>query len=86
MKFNIPQYLKHEDMTFESACNVLTRLTDKNGLLEGLEYMNKQWNRYQDTYGTCACDFQYDSDFYEHWEYEINAFNIVYDKMAPLFQ
>jgi len=86
MKFNIPQYLKHEDMTFESACNVLTRLTHKETLLDGLLYMDEQWEHYQDTYDTPACDFQYDCDFYEHWEYEINAFNIVYDKMAPLFQ
>ena len=83
--FNIPQYLQHE-MDFESACNVINRLTAKETLLEGLEYMDKQWKHYQETYGTCACQFEYDTDFYEYWEYEINAFNVVYNKMAPLFQ
>ena len=27
-----------------------------------------------------------DSDFYEHWIYEVNAYNIVFEGMSKLFK
>jgi len=29
--------------------------------------------------------YEDDSDFYEHWIYEVNAFNIVFEGMGKLF-
>ena len=82
--FRIPEDLKHE-MTFEEAKATLMRLTSNGGLLEGLQYVDARWNEYQETYDTADCPFYDDDHFYDHWQYEVSAFNIVYKEMAPLF-
>lgn len=76
--FRIPAVFE-VSMTFDEATKTLTRLTD-GGLLEGLEYMDKKWDEH------CIAEDADDSDFYETWCYECSAFNIVFEKMSPLFE
>jgi hypothetical protein len=75
--FRIPDFHVVE-MTFDEAKSTLSRLTE-GGLLAGLEYMNKQWDEH------CVTEDADDDDFYGMWCYECSAFNIVFEKMAPLF-
>ena len=88
--FRIPSFYEMPEMTFAEATQMIERLTD-GGLLEGMEYMNKQWDKYlaeerafhngevdEKTYGD-------DDDFYDHWQYEVNAFNVVFENMSKLF-
>lgn len=88
--FRIPSFYEMPEMTFDEATQLIERLTD-GGLLEGMEFMNKQWDKYlaeeraflkgetdEKTYGD-------DDDFYDHWQYEVNAFNVVFENMSKLF-
>jgi hypothetical protein len=47
-------------------------------MLEGMEAMNRAWEEH------CFNEDD-DDDFFEHFEYEVNAFNKVFSKMKPLF-
>ena len=76
--FRIPAFYKVE-MTFEEAKSMLKRLTIKDGLLEGMVYMNTMWDEH------CATEDADDDGFYGMWCYECSAFNIIYEKMSPLF-
>ena len=76
--FRIPNVWVVE-MTFDEAKQCLERLTMKGGLLEGMTYMNKLWDEH------CVTENADDDDFYGHWCYECSAFNIVFEKMSPLF-
>jgi len=75
--FRLPKEYTVE-MSFEEATKTLQRLTSNGGLLEGLQYVDARWNEYQK-------GFYYDDHFYDNWQYEVSAFNIVYKEMAPLF-
>lgn len=75
--FRIPNYFQI-NMTWDEA--VLTIKGRGNGnLLDGMEAMNEIWD---DHVNQMLDD---DSDFYEHWIYEVNAFNIVFEGMGKLF-
>lgn len=78
--FRIPKYAQME-MTFEEAEKIIKRLTGNNTLLDGLEYMNNLWEKHTE----CGFADNGDEDFYEEWTYEVNAFNVVFNKMQPLF-
>ena len=75
--FKIPNFHKME-MTFEEAKGVLTI---NNSLIDGMEHVDAMWEKH------CADDTIYedDDDFYEHWVYEVNAYNKVFETMKPLF-
>lgn len=75
--FRIPDFFQVE-MSFDEATNTISRLT-QGGLLEGLEYMNQKWDEH------CKADDADDDDFWGMWCYECSAFNIVFNKMSPLF-
>ncbi len=80
--FRIPKFAQLE-MTFEEAEKIIKRLTGNNTLLNGLEYMNKRWEEH--------CKFENwdgqedDDEFFDDWQHEVNAFNVVFNKMQPLF-
>ena len=76
--FNIPSFYEMPNMTFEEAKSILTIDGD---LLKGMEHINAMWDRYVagDSY------HEDDDDFFNTWEYEVNAYNVVFEKMAPLF-
>lgn len=75
--FRIPEFHKME-MTFEEAKGVLTI---NNSLIDGMEHVDAMWEKH------CSDDTIYedDDDFYEHWVYEVNAYNKVFETMKPLF-
>ncbi len=75
--FRIPNYFQI-DMTWDEAVRTIKGLGNGN-LLDGMEAMNEAWN---DHVNEMLDD---DSDFYEHWMYEVNAFNIVFEGMGKLF-
>lgn len=95
--FRIPDAFKME-MTFDQAKDVLSSrpmdLSDEIGssvlvtaqisLLEGMKHIEGMW----DCYATGQMDELYadDSEFYDVWIYEVNAYNVVYEAMKPLFE
>ena len=76
--FRIPNYFQI-DMTWDEAVRTIKGRGNGN-LLDGMEAMNEAWN---DHVNEMLDD---DSDFYEHWMYEVNAFNIVFEGMGKLFK
>ena len=80
--FRIPQSNLMPEMTFEEAEKIITPLGIKNQtMLDGLEFMDDLWNRHCFT----AADPVDDDEFYDNWIYEVNAFNVVYKRISPLF-
>jgi hypothetical protein len=75
--FRIPNYFQI-DMTWDEAVRTIKGRGNGN-LLDGMEAMNEAWN---DHVNEMLDD---DSDFYEHWMYEVNAYNIVFEGMSKLF-
>ncbi len=75
--FKIPNFHKME-MTFEEA---KATLTINGSLIDGMEHVDAMWEKH------CSDDTIYedDDDFYEHWVYEVNAYNKVFETMKPLF-
>ena len=75
--FRIPNFHKME-MTFEEAKGILTI---NNSLIDGMEHVDAMWEQH------CSDETIYedDDDFYEHWVYEVNAYNKVFETMKPLF-
>jgi hypothetical protein len=54
----------------------------RGDLLEGLQAMDRCWEEH------CAGSprFEDDDDFFEYYEYEVNAYNVVFQNMSKLFQ
>ena len=76
--FRIPQFNQMPEMTFEEAKGIITHVGGTKSLLEGLEYMDNMWKEH------CFNEDD-DDEFYDTWIYEVNAFNVVFSKMQPLF-
>ena len=69
-----------EGMTWDEAVRIIKGRGNGN-LLDGMEAMNDYWNRH-------AADnspYETDTEFYENWIYEVNAYNIVFEGMGKLF-
>ena len=75
--FRIPNYFQI-DMTWDEAVRTIRGRGDGT-LIGGMEAMNEAWN---DHVNEMLDD---DTEFYEHWMYEVNAFNIVFEGMGQLF-
>ena len=75
MTFRIPAFCELE-MNFEEAKNTIAI---KGDLLAGLKHVDEMWERH------CNDVDASDSDFYENWIYEVNAYNVVVETMKPLF-
>lgn len=80
--FRIPSFYK-ETFTFEEATDIMTRY-GRGDLLEGMMAMDRRWEEH------CAAqsadmDNNSDDDFYSNYCYEVNAFNVVFENMKPLF-
>ena len=81
--FRIPSFYKF-DTTFEDAKTVMTSY-GRGDLLEGMEAMNRVWDEHCASYLSDNARFTDDSDFYEFYEAEVNAYNKVFESMKPLF-
>ena len=54
----------------------------RGDLLEGMQAMDRVWEEH-----CIGSDrFKEDDDFFEHYEYEVNAYNVVFENMSKLFQ
>ena len=76
--FRIPEFYKMPKMTFEEAKSVLG-----GDLLKGMQHVSDHWDRY--CAGEASDMYEDDDEFYDTWIYEVNAYNVVYAKMKPLF-
>ena len=76
--FRIPNFYEMPNMTFEEAKRILSYHGD---MLKGMEHINDCWDRHAE--GNSI--YEDDDEFFAAWEYEVNAYNIVYAKMQPLF-
>jgi len=75
--FRIPTFYQ-QNMDFDTAKAVF------NGdLLKGMEMIQEHWDRYAT--GNSGDMYEDDDDFFATWEYEVNAYNVVYSTMKPLF-
>lgn len=76
--FRIPNFYEMPNMTFDQAKAVFA-----GDMLKGMEQLNEHWDRY------CAGEandmYEDDDDFFDTWQYEVNAYNVVYATMKPLF-
>ena len=77
--FRIPNFYKFET-TMQDAVQVMTSY-GRGDLLEGMQAMDRVWEEY----ASGSPRFEDDSDFYEHYEAEVNAYNKVFSEMQPLF-
>lgn len=78
--FRIPDFYKMPEMTIEEAQRVLN---GHGSLLDGMEHISKTWDRY--ARGEMDMLYNNDDDFYDEWIYEVNAYNVIYTSMRPLF-
>ena len=76
--FRIPNFYEMNDMSFDEAARIISGRANGD-LLEGMKSMNRLWEDY------CASDDQDDDEFFETWEYEVNAYNVVFENMSKLF-
>lgn len=76
--FRIPDFYKMPEMTFEAAKHVFA-----GDLLKGMEQIQEHWDRYAT--GNADDMYEDDDDFFDTWQYEVNAYNVVYSTMKPLF-
>lgn len=88
--FRIPAFNKF-DMTFEEAKVIMTN-HGRGDLLEGMQAMDRAWeekNARQEEVGAACLNFHdevcSDADFYDWYEAEVNAYNVVFSTMKPLF-
>ena len=81
--FRIPSFYKF-DTSFEDAKTVMTSY-GRGDLLEGMAAMNRVWDEHCASYNCDHAHFADDSDFYEYYEAEVNAYNKVFETMQPLF-
>jgi hypothetical protein len=75
--FRIPSYNEME-LTFDEAVNIMKGRANGD-LLAGLQSMDDLWENY------IASDDQDDDEFFDNWQYEVNAYNKVVESMRPLF-
>jgi hypothetical protein len=76
--FRIPSYNEME-LTFDEAVNIMKGRANGD-LLAGLQSMDSLWENY------IASDDQDDEEFFDNWQYEVNAYNVVVENMRPLFE
>jgi len=77
--FRIPSFYQ-ETVDFTSAWNTITNF-GRGDALEGMNAMNRVW----DEHASGSDRFEEDDDFYEWYEAEVNAYNVVFENMGKLF-
>ena len=76
--FSIPDFYQNDDLSFQEAWDIMTR-HGRGDCLEGMKAMDRMWSEY------CASPDQDDDELFRNWQYEFNAYNIVYAGMSELF-
>lgn len=80
--FRIPDFFV-DAPSFEEAVRTITN-RGCGDLLKGMEAMDQLWTEY--CAGELADSYADDDDFFYTWQYETNAYNVVYENMAKLFE
>lgn len=76
--FRIPSYNEME-LTFDEAVSIIKSRADGD-LLKGMQSMDQLWKDY------ISSDDQDDEQFFDNWQYEVNAYNKVFADMSKLFE
>ena len=76
--FRIPSYNEME-LTFDEAVSIIKSRADGD-LLKGMQSMDQLWKDY-----ISSAD-QDDEQFFDNWQYEVNAYNKVFADMSKLFE
>ena len=74
--FRIPSFYK-ETVDFTTAWNTITNF-GRGDALEGMNAMQRVWEEH------CASGDE-DDTFWDNYEYEANAYNVVFENMGKLF-
>ena len=77
--FRIPNAYK-ETINFSQAWDAMISF-GRGDALEGMSAMQRVWIEHCESY----VRFADDSDFFEHYQYECNAYNRIYNYMSRLF-
>ena len=77
--FRIPSFYQNT-VDFTSAWNTITNF-GRGDALEGMNAMQRVW----DEHASGSDRFEDDEDFYEWYEAEVNAYNVVFENMGKLF-
>ena len=77
--FRIPSFYQNT-VDFTSAWNTITNF-GRGDALEGMNAMQRVW----DEHASGSDRFEEDDDFYEWYEAEVNAYNVVFENMGKLF-
>jgi|SaaInl3SG_22_DNA_1037383.scaffolds.fasta_scaffold44098_1 hypothetical protein len=79
--FRIPDFYQDNALTFDNAVATMTA-HGRGDLLAGMQAMDNCWLEH------CSGSprFEDDEDFFDTYEYEVNAYNVVFEKMSVLFQ
>jgi len=78
--FNIP-YMYKMDMDLDTAEAVLRGWSQSTTVIDMMENVKYKWELH-----CSGHDFFADDDeFFECWQYEANAYNVIYAAMKPLF-
>ena len=81
--FRIPNAYK-ETINFSQAWDAMISF-GRGDALEGMSAMQRVWEEH------CTSDVRFnvrfadDSDFFDHYQYECNAYNRIYNYMSRLF-
>jgi len=76
--FRIPSYNEME-LTFDEAVSIIKSRANGD-LLKGMQSMDQLWKDY------ISSDDQNDEEFFDNWQYEVNAYNKVFADMSKLFE
>ena len=77
--FRIPSFYQ-ETVDFKTAWNTITNF-GRGDALEGMNAMNRVWEEH----ASGSDRFEEDDDFFEWYEAEVNAYNVVFENMGKLF-
>jgi hypothetical protein len=87
--FMIPSFSKME-MSFDEAVNIIKGRANGD-LLEGMKSVDRMWKMHCDSQNAFfkgeidEMIYGDDEEFFEHWCYETNAYNVVFENMSKLF-
>lgn len=76
--FNIPDFYQM-DLSLDEAVRIMRG--SKNTVIEMMENLDAKWELH------CSGHhfFADDDEFFQVWEYEVNAYNVIKEHMKPLF-
>ena len=77
--FRIPSFYQNT-VDFTSAWKTFTTF-GRGDAFEGMNAMQRVW----DEHASGSDRFEEDDDFYEWYEAEVNAYNVVFENMGKLF-